>query len=838
MRPSILYIIFLLLIPLLSQSQGLKFRGGHEPIDKRTSYELFNKMAVSFEQEFTLKFQLSIYSSNSLGNIFRVKNKDNNTVYNLFYDEEAGNCIFRLNEEGKSSLIIAKINQQQLFKEEWITIQLTFDLQKQLFKLQIQNQIFQSPKVKLPSPYNPEVIFGKSDYLIDVPTMSIKNVQIGNTAKSYLFPLKENKGTIVHDENGGAYGYAANPTWLIVDSYKWKNLFASGSLSQAGSNYNPRTKEIYYFNQDSITIYNVKTNQTKKLAFQKPCPVKLVLANNFIDATSNKLYVYELFYTQPYQGPTVASLDLETFEWKVESDDLMKKELNHHGSFYDEQQRQFYIFGGYGNMAYNGQFNRYDLDSSKWQTVDGWTGDKIFPRYFLSAGQGSNNRIAYIFGGMGNESGEHIVGRKYLYDFYQINLDTKEITKKWDVQWKDKHIVPARGLVFPDSSHFYALCYPEYLTKSNIQLYRFSIKDGSFDILGDSVPIYSDKISTHAQLYYDQQLGRLLVLVQESKDDIQSTLKVYSLNMTPITPNELNGVPLSGSNRKVFLLLFLSAACGVGLFFFWQRGRQKRKIASVTEKTVLQVPPIADTGILQTIQKDEFVRANAIFLFGEFRAFDRNKRDISYLFSTKLKQAFCLILSNSAGISSPYFSQIMWPDKSEDKVKNSRGVTINHLRKVLSEFTGIELVHKQGRFLIEHSAEFYCDYVDYIQLLANPSAAYESRLIQIIQRGKFLQGLDLPVFDTLKTEVEQNLLPILLTELHKADIAHLHKKSIEIAHTIFLLDPLNEQALFSEMKAMFALNQHNEARIKFQQFCLNYRQLMNEDFPYNLDKII
>src|SRR5690606_38911639 len=155
------------------------------------------------------------------------------------------------------------------------------------------------------------------------------------------------------------------------------------------------------------------------------------------------------------------------------------------------------------------------------------------PRYFLSAGQAANNRAAYIFGGMGNESGEHIVGRKYLYDFYQVDLDSKKITKKWDLVWKDKHIVPARGVVFPDSNHFYALCYPEYLTKSNIQLYRFSVQNGNFEVLGDSVPIYSDKISTHAQLYYDQQLGRLLTLVQESKDDIQSTLKVYSLNMTP-----------------------------------------------------------------------------------------------------------------------------------------------------------------------------------------------------------------------------------------------------------------------------------------------------------------
>lgn len=840
MRRCILYIVFLLLIPLLSRSQGLKFRAGHEPIDKRTSYELFEKKDLSFEKQFTLAFQLSIYSSNSLGNIFRVKNKDNNTIYNLFYDEEAGSCIFRLNEEGKSSLIIAKISQQRLFKEEWINIQLTFDLEEQLFRLKIQDQAFESPKVKLPKRYSPQVIFGKSDYLIDVPMMSIKNVHIGNTTNEYFFPLKENTGHIVHDEDGNAYGRVSNPTWLIVDSYRWKNIFASSSPSQAGSGYNQRTKEIYYFNQDSITIYNVKNNQTKQLAFRKPCPVKLVLGNNFIDTTTNTLYVYELFYTRPYQGPTVASLNLENFEWKVESYDLMKKELNHHGSFYDERQRQFYIFGGYGNMAYNGQFNRYDLDSSKWQTVDGWTGDKIFPRYFLSAGQAANNRAAYIFGGMGNESGEHIVGRKYLYDFYQIDLDSKKITKKWDLVWKDKHIVPARGVVFPDSNHFYALCYPEYLTKSNIQLYRFSVQNGNFEVLGDSVPIYSDKISTHAQLYYDQQLGRLLTLVQESKDDIQSTLKVYSLNMTPITFTELNSFPSSGSTRKIFLLFLLFGTFGVCAYFIWRQGQRRRKITNLnsTKEIAATSTPVSATVAFQPIQKDETPRPNAIFLFGEFRAFDRNKRDISYLFSTKLKQAFCIILSHSAGISSQYFSQIMWPDKSEDKVKNSRGVTINHLRKVLNEFTGIELVYKHGRFIIEQTDEFYCDYVEYIRLMAKFPNIYEGRLIQIIQRGKFLHGLDQPVFDTLKAGVEQNLLPILLAELQQADLGHQHKKSIEIAHTIFLLDPLNEQALFSEMKAMYALNQKHEAHIKFQQFCLAYRQSMNEDFPYHLDKII
>lgn len=838
MRCCVLYFVVLLFIPICSLSQGLKFTGGHEPIDKRTSYDMFDKKDVSFEQQFTLSFQLSIYGSNSLGNIFRVKNTDSHTIYNLFYDEEAGNCIFRLNEEGKSSLITAKIDRQLLFREEWITIQLTFDLQQQVFKLKIQNQTFQSPKVSLPKSYRPHVIFGKSDYLIDVPKMSIKNVSIGTPSNTYLFPLKENKGNIVHTADGSNYGYVVNPTWLIVDSYKWKNLFISKSLSQAGSSYNQRTKEIYYFNQDSIEIYNVRTNERRKIAFGNPCPVKLVLANHFIDPSTNKLYVYELFYPARYQGPTVASLDLTHFEWKVESYDLLKTELNHHGTFYDIENKLFYIFGGYGNMTYSNQFYRYDLGSGRWETINDWSGDKILPRYFLSAGQTSNKRTAYIFGGMGNESGEHIVGRKYLYDFYQIDLDNKKIIKKWDLPWNDKHIVPARGLVFPDSNHFFALCYPEYLTKSNIQLYCFDMKDGSFDVLGDSIPIYSDKISTHAQLYYDQQLGRLLVLVQESKDDIQSTLKVYSLNMPAISLSELNSFPAKTRSLNTLLaILILCGAFGVTMYFL--RKRKRALIVDSTEE-FQRAAMIASThpidSFVGTIDHEPKL-ANAIFLFGEFRAIDRNNRDVSHLFSTKLKQAFCLILSQPSGISSRAFSQNMWPDKSEDKVKNSRGVTINHLRKALGEFEGIELLYKQGKFRIEHTDPFYCDYLDCIRLTSDFTRTYANELIQIIQRGKFLQGLDHPIFDMLKSAMEQRLLPILLAELQQTAAEHQYKRSVAIAHTIFLLDPLNEQALFAEIKALINANQKSQAQIKFREFCLTYRQTMNEDFPYNFDDI-
>ncbi len=80
---------------------------------------------------------------------------------------------------------------------------------------------------------------------------------------------------------------------------------------------------------------------------------------------------------------------------------------------------------------------------------------------------------------------------------------------------------------------------PEHFTESLLKLYRFSLKDGSYEILGDSIPIFSDKITTNANLHYDSTLNSLSAVVQEFDDDISSDLKVYSLSFPPLTAKEL-----------------------------------------------------------------------------------------------------------------------------------------------------------------------------------------------------------------------------------------------------------------------------------------------------------
>src|SRR5690606_39393895 len=109
--------------------------------------------------------------------------------------------------------------------------------------------------------------------------------------------------------------------------------------------------------------------------------------------------------------------------------------------------------------------------------------------------------------------------------------------------------VAARGLVIPDTNCVYLLGYPEHLTHSHMQLRRFSLSNGAQEVLGDSIPIYSDRISTKAQLFYDRQQKKLVALVQESPDDVQSSVSIYSLHLPAIPQSELHAFPAPGTSR-------------------------------------------------------------------------------------------------------------------------------------------------------------------------------------------------------------------------------------------------------------------------------------------------
>lgn len=807
---------------------GLKFHGSELPINQRTSYNVFGEQVVTFADQFAVEFNLALYPTTEIGYLVRIKNQATSRIYNLFYDGQGGNLIFRFNEEGKNNLITATLTREELQNAPWTKMKIAFDLKADSIRLSIHDRTFDAFAEQLPDTYSPIILFGRSDHIIDVPSFAIRDLVVGNT-DNYVFALKESKGTVVHDNNGDTFGEVVNPEWLVNDAYHWRHQVSFHSQTVAGSNYNASKKELYYFNRDSLRIFNVRSGDTKTVVFADPLPVKLKLGTNFLSAHGDTLYSFEA-YVEDYNGPTVASLNLDTYEWTAQNREQLASPLHHNGAFLNPLSNRLILFGGFGRMHYSNDFFAYDLISQEWDTLSGFTGDFLSPRYFSSVGYRKETNTMYIFGGMGNESGEQIVGRKYYYDLYKVDLNTKRISKLWEIEWKQDNMVPVRGMVILNDSSFYTLCYPEHVSESLLKLYHFSLKDGQYEILGDSIPIRSDKITTNANIYYDSTLNSLYAVVQEFEDDISSDLKLYSLSFPPLTADALANYSKDKTDYTLVIIIsVLAVGAGVGLVLLKKRSGKKHDLPDDGEQ-LMRSELLSKTG-------EATIRANAIYLFGEFTVHDKKNRDITYMFSAQLKQIFCLILQYSTtegGIASQRLSSILWPDKPADKVKNSRGVTINHLRKVLSELEGIELVYdKKGHFKLELSEAFYSDYTRCMQIISSLDVEqHRNELLEILSRGKFLQLSDHPLFDAFKEEMEKKLEPVLIVEMEKSFDAEQYQEALAFADAIFNIDPLNEAALNFQIKAMQRLKLNDEARIRYQAFVIEYKKVMGSDYPH------
>ena len=280
---------------------------------------------------------------------------------------------------------------------------------------------------------------------------------------------------------------------------------------------------------------------------------------------------------------SIVSLDLKDIgnrERKKRNRPSLEMQLHHHDSFYDASERTYTLFGGFGNMHYSNDFWTLKLDTAatanlKWEHVQSLLGDRICPRYFSAIGYVPEKQWAYIFGGMGNDSGEQIVGRYYFHDLYKVDLIKKQVQKLWELEGEPDR-VPARGMVLRGDSAFYLLRYCESVSHSYLHLYDFSIRDGSYRVLADSIPIISDKITTNAHLYYNERRKRLFVTVQESKDDISSRFTIYSLLCPPVSGSVYAKDEKTGFTFLVITgcILVLSGACG---WMVWKK-KAKTKI--------------------------------------------------------------------------------------------------------------------------------------------------------------------------------------------------------------------------------------------------------------------
>lgn len=842
-KPRAIFILLILTLTGITRAQGLKILGNDHLIDERTSYAVFEGRPPAFKNRLTLDFEISPDKTNevsSVGYILRIKNEEAQTTYNVLFNDQGGNTLFKLNHEGQDVLLTAELNKAELQANPWIHMQLEFHLKADSVTMRINDHAFARANVPLPDSWRPDITFGRSDYMIDVPTFKLRNLTVSGDKKRFHFPLNENEGTAVHDAKKQLVGRVQQPVWLINDAYYWRRATTEmRSSTVAASGMNEATQEVYYLNADSISFYNLRTGSTRTLTYANACPITMRLGTNFIDTISNSIYVYEV--SDLLQGrTTVARLNLQTLEWKAVSEETLPMQLHHHGNYWDAERRRYKLYGGFGNAKYNGNFYAFDLTTNTWETAT-HTGERVTPRYFTSMGSPDRGRTLYVFAGMGNQSGDQSVGRVYYYDLYSIDLKENAIRKRWEIAWKKENMVPVRNLVAAADTAFYTLCYPEHVSHSYLRLYRFSTTTGEHEVLGDSIPIVSEKITTNANLYANPHANELVAVVQEfDNDDTASTLRIYTLACPPLTKQELIfDARKKGLPARLLLGIPFVVAIAIVVYSAGRKKKEESKENKAQKETDEEPQSKEQPAPAPPALQPNIERANALYLFGEFALHDRNNRDISYMLGTKLRQTFLLILHHSLhnGIGTQELSEILWPNKPEDKVKNSRGVAINNLRKVLAEVDGAKLVHEKGMYRIIFDANiFYCDYVNCLDLLNTLiEPRQRAELASIVSRGKFLKSADTDFLDSFKELLERKLEPVLLHETPQAIDEAAYDIALALSEALFRIDPLSEEALQFSITALGKLKMTDEAKRRFARFATEYRETLGTEYKKGVE---
>lgn len=836
-----LCLLFLLTgMTLFAYSQGLLFQANDKEIKERTSLQIFQEGEIPcFTKNFQLSFELSIRDFDTFGYVFLLKEDQGKTKYSFTYTYLDGeNSTFKFNTDGKENHYSLNLRNDAL-AYQWIPVSFAFDLQQDVLTIRIGDNEKKITSLGLKDTFCPHLFFGRYDYILDMPTFAIRNLKLeGDRSHSYTFPLNENEGEEVHTSTGKVLGTVVNPVWLINGSYHWEKLFEYSFQTPSGITFEPDSQRLIIFSQDSLLTYNLLKRQPQKYSYSNKLPVKLQLATHFMNTTDGKLYVYEL-NNLPLGDATVAALDLNNQEWKQTGVAALPVQLHHHDGFWDETTGKYLVFGGFGNKRFNNTFLEYDIEGDRWDTLS-YSGDRIIPRYFSGMAVNKNREHIYVFGGMGNESGEQSVGRNYLHDLYLLDRKQQSVRRLWQ-NASDHRLVVARDMILtPDEKYIYALCYPEYLSDTYLQLYRLTVDDGTMKALGDSIPMRSEEIMTNANLYYNSLTHEYYCTTTEFDKKGHTVLRTYVLSAPPVSLDEIR----SYGSRSSLEIRWLWIMAGIGVLLlaggvlFVRKKRGKQRNAVLESSSVLMSPPVGrepDKSVQgkETLAKEDFesslVRPNAVYLFGPFTVIDRNGRDITHLFSSRLRQVFIYILLHSThnGVLSASLNEVFWPDKPDDKVKNLKGVTINQIRKNLAELDGVELVHDKGYFRLVFT-DCYCDYFRF-RTLKNAEEV-ENELGILLMRGKFLDGMDAGMMDHFKQKVEEFLSSFLPLEIERLYQQHKYDAVIRFCNVLFRVDPVNELALAYGMHALNHTGSSQEAILQYSLFVREYRQMMNEEY--------
>lgn len=768
-------------------AQGLRFSG----IPEATSLDLSPGTKIRFNGTVTIEFDIIIYEPKQFGQIL-VIDKETEPISMTYITRYNGTPTFVVNSlTDKSKFIEIPCEGDKLEEKAWRHVVITLspsDNHAAISVGQDKGHILKGVCPKATQGLG--IVFGSNKAsVIDTPTMAIKDVMIHDSNKDFRFRLNESDGDAAHESHGKYKGRVVNPHWLANDHFKWKEIARTTADPAAGIAYDEHQGRLIIVGGDSLKFLYPKAGDVNSI----PITGGRIPAGYSGEAVLNQekdvIYYYNLMNEDNKARPFFATIGLDGKLLDLRHPDFSSP-LHHHAYTWFGKGQELFIFGGYGNYEYSSRIYRYDFTGHQWNDMD-YSGDSISPRMHTVSGKLSDDEML-IFGGVGNKVGRQELGKEFYFDLYSYCLSTNKMEKLWQV-YEDELYVPTRGIIVDkDDDVFYVFCKNR---TQNSYLKRFNLKTGESAVVSSSLCIPTNSILSSYYLFLDEREKKMYAVNRQSDNDDSSIVTMFSLDYPPICKNEITSTEGGNERCRTLIWFFLIAvgllACG-GVIY--RRKHQCDNAMDVSESEVT---------------KNES-RRNSILFFGGFMVIDRNGDNITNRFGSKLKQVLtCIMLysENYGGISTSRLTTMIWPEKILAEAKNIRGVTINHLRKILSDVNGIELKFDEGKWHVTIDNRLYWDYQKAKELsntlIKNNDEYSRMELLRILSTGPLLPNfVKYDWFDKIKIESEELFYQVIENNIPLLYDKGEYKETIQLCEAMFNIDRFNETAIQYKVESL------------------------------------
>ncbi|MDE5635434.1 MAG: hypothetical protein K2I52_03900, partial [Muribaculaceae bacterium] len=417
---------------------------------------------------------------------------------------------------------------------------------------------------------------------------------------------------------------------------------------------------------------------------------------------------------------------------------------------------------------------------------------------------------------------------------YEYNTASWSRRVLWELTLTDYNFCPTSEMYYDNDDD----CFYFASIENGGCIIRISRSSPEWDIVSAPAFNHIDMTDAKVNLYRGSESNRYHLVVNRRIDMEKRLIDIYTISAPFLHSlsdlmSAQNTVTDVSQNTPLCLILIISSIltlATVPILIKW-RYRYPRNKEKKTDQSHKILPAV------------NFDRSHSsISLLGTFCVRDKNGKDITFRFTTRLKHLLIMLLLSEAkdngGIDYRKIDQEIWGNKDDKSAQNNRNVSMRKLRLLLEDVGDMVITYDKGKYRVDTDAVM----LDYRELLSridrndiinhvSPEKAEE--ILTLLSMGPLLPDTSFYWLDNIKSKFSERILSILTDWLH-TELDHDDNIAYRIAETLSIHSPLNEEALRAKCIILMRRKMPILANNIYTQYCSDYLTANNHAYPTSL----